>query len=496
MKKLFCLVLSLMLVLSAATAFAAVEYSLPEKWQRQVDANNGITGTVTLNVSGTADWVQLVAPLSGVPLQVRAIHSDELFQYRIYVEDGEEMAGLTQLYGDGETMYLKSDLLPEVLLSLTTGGDVMERLLGSEGTNPSLYSAILNIVNIPETTWEGKWMPALAAYEDSIELWLESYASAPSVKRTESGATVLVRYDVPADAVKEQIKLMWEAVLQDGTLLPMLRTKLTEEQQDAYLNPNLLYYYDQVIDSLALSGNVVLEREMTAKGDIVRTDMTFPLNLAGWQSLRFVQQGTTTTVALAGSEYSLELEMDETVVTPDSSGYRGKVCVTPALQGQQGVAAEFTLVEIRSSSVDEDTRSHDVNTWTLKVQPDAEKSGEGWLAFDPVELYCKLHMHSKSLQYMPVSIELELEAKLKDATAGIMVDIKTRSPWILDNLPTEGARDVSTMPKEELTQMLTDLFFNGITRMVMLNPESVLPAPDAATTTDLAGNQTEAGSEQ
>lgn len=487
MKKLICLVLSLVLALSAATAFAAVEYTLPEKWQRQVEANNGITGTVTLNVSGEADWAQLLAPFNGVPLQVRAIHSDDQFQYRVYVEDGENMAGLTQLYGDGETMYLKSDLLPDVLLSLTTGGDLMDRVWGSEGTNPSLYSVMMEIASISETTWEGKWLPALAAYEDSIELWLESYASAPSVKRTDSGATVLVRYDVPAEAVKEQIKVMWAAVLQDGTLLPMLRTKMTEEQQEAYLNPNLLYYYDQVIDSLALHGNVVLEREMTAKGEIIRTDMIFPLRDGGLESLRFVQQGTATAVTLTGEEFSVVLDMDETVSTPDSSGYRGKVCITPAIQGEKGFAAEFTLVAIRSHSEDEDTRSHDVNTWTLKVSPDAEKTGEGWLAFDPVELYCKLHLHSKSLQYMPVTVELELQTKMKDATAGVVIDIKTRSPWILDNLPTEGARDVTSLTKEELTQMMTDLFFNGITRMVMMNPASVLPEPDAATTTDLAG---------
>lgn len=488
MKKLICLVLSLMLALSAATAFAAVEYTLPEKWQRQVDANNGITGTVTLNVSGEADWAQLLMPFSGVPLQVRAIHADDQFQYRIYVEDGEEMAGLTQLYGDADAVYMSSALLPDVILSLATGGDVTDRLLGSEGTNPSLYSAMMNIANIPETTWENKWLPALSAYEDSIELWLENYASAPSVIRNDSGATVLVRYDVPAEAVKEQIKLLWEAVLQDGTLLPMLRTQMTEEQQEAYLNPNLLYYYDQVIDSLVLEGNIVLEREMTAKGESVRTNMTFPLG-GDWQSLQYAQQGTETQVVLNGKEHSIALEWDETVSTPDSSGYRGKVCITPADKNQQGIAAAFTLVAISSHSVDEDTRSHDVNTWTLKVSPDEEKTGENWLAFDPVEVYCKLHLHSKSLQYMPVTVEVELQAKLKDATAGVVIDIKTRSPWILDDLPTEGARDVAAIPQEELTQMMTDLFFNGITRMVMMNPDSMLTEPGEATTTDLAGTE-------
>ena len=55
MKKLICLLLSVMLVALCTTAMAKVEYTLLEKWQRQVDFGNGIKGTLKVNVDGDAD---------------------------------------------------------------------------------------------------------------------------------------------------------------------------------------------------------------------------------------------------------------------------------------------------------------------------------------------------------------------------------------------------------------------------------------------------------
>lgn len=474
MKKLICLLLCLMLTLTCATAMAKVEYTLMEKWQRQVDFGNGIKGTLKLDVSGQADWARLLAPISDVPMEIRAIHDGDSFQYRMYVEKDEELLGLTQLYGDGQTVYLKSDLLPDTLLCLPTGGDVLNCLAGvTAEESPSLYSAMLNILNVPQTTWEGKWLPALEAYSNAIELWLENYASAPSVLRAEDGsATVLVRYDIPADGLKSQIKALWANVLQDTTLLPLLQGQLNQAQQDAYLNANLQYYYDQVIDGLTLSGNVILEREMTAKGDALRTAMTFPLAQDGWNSLTIRQEDETTSFDVQGTDKQLVLELTETLATGSSTAYQGQVRYVPADKTRQAVAAAFSLVKTQTSTVDEDTRSHDKTLWTLKVEPDAAYTGEGWQDVHPMEITLGLHLHSKSQQSNPVTVEIDATVKLADAEIGIDLDLMTRSKWVMDDLPTEGGVDVTSLPTEELTQKLTDLGLNGLTVVQRLNQEN------------------------
>lgn len=489
MKKLICLVLSVMLVLAALPASAAIEYSLWEKWQRQVDFGNGIKGTLTVDVAGEAEWVKLLAPLSGVPLQIRAIHDGDVFQYRLYAEKGEEMLGLTQLYGDGQAIYLKSDLLPEMLLSLTTGGDVMNRIAGvQEGESPSLYSAVMNIMNVPQTNWEGKWQPALSAYEEAIELWLESYASAPSVKRAEDGsATVLVRYDIPQEALKTQIKALWGNVLADATFLPLLQDQLNQAQQDAYLNPNLKYYYDQVIDALALDGNVVLEREMTAKGEAIRTEMIFPLDVEGWTQLHVKQVDKTTGFDLQGKDKQIVLEMTETDGNADSTAWQGRVRIIPEDKEKKAFAAAFTLVEVKSSSTDEDTRSHDISNWTVDLQPDAEYSGEGWVAFVPTELTARVHLSSKKLQSNAVTFDVDVTAKQAEAEVAVALHLSTRSKYVMDELPTEGAENIATMDEAERTQLFIDLGMNGLTVLQMLNQETVEAAP--AETAEIAATE-------
>lgn len=486
MKKLLCLVMTLALVMSAASAFAAVEYTLEEKWQRQVDFGNGIKGTLNMHVEGEKDWAQLLAPLSDVPMEIRAIHSDKAFQYRVYAEMGEDAVGMTQLYGDDKAVYLHSELMPDMLLTLATDGDVLDRLSGNQqGMTPTLYSAMLNILNVPETTWEGKWQPALSAYETAIELWLESYASAPSVKRDENGsATVLVRYDIPAEAVKAQIKALWGNILMDETLQPLLRGQMNQEQQDAYFNEHEKYYFDQIIDSLALNGNIVLEREMTAKGEALRTDMSFPLDHEGWTNLTVKQLEKTTAVALTGEDKRLEVELEETAATSGSVGYKGKLCYVPG-QAQESLGVAFTLVEVKSSSTDEDTRSHNVSNWTLKVQPDDACTGEGWKTVEPMEITARVHIHSKAMQYNPVTLELEASLNMADARLSAALELRTTSPWVLDELPIEGARDAAALTDEERKQLFTDLGLNALTVMQMVQESRA----DVATTTDLEAVQ-------
>lgn len=483
MKKLTCLLLTLVLLFASTAAMAKVEYTLLEKWQRQVDFGNGIKGTLTINTSGQAAWAQLLAPLADVPIELRAIHDGDTFQYRAYVEKGEELLGLTQLYGDGQTVYLKSDLKPDALLSLPVNGDVLNTLAGvTAEENPSLYSAMLNLLNVPQTTWESKWQEALEPYEAAIELWLDGYASAPSVLRDESGsATVLVRYDLPAEAVKAELKALWGNVLQDATLLPLLQGELNEAQQATYLDANWQYYYDAMIDALPLEGNVVLEREMTAKGDALRTEMTFPLAYDGWTSLSIHQAGDETSLTLVGTDKEVAIAVAQTASGEGFAAYEGTLRYVPADKTQQAVAVTFTLAETKTTAEDEDGRSHDMTNWAITIQPDAEHTGEGWWDVQPMEISLQVHLHSKSQQSNPVTVDIDASVKLPDAQVDVNLYLITRSKWVMDELPTDGAVDVTTLSQEELTQQLADIGLNGLTVIQRMNQESAAEATEEPT---------------
>ena len=490
MKKLISLVLASILTLFAATAFA-VEYTLPEKLQRQIEFGNGLKGTLQVSVEGNGEWVKLFSSMNGAEIQLRGIHKDDSFQYQAYALNGEEQVGLTQLYGDNQTVYLRSELLPDTLLSLSTGGDIVNRLLGGgEDENPTWYSAALNLLTVPATSWEEKWLPVLDKYDGMLEMWLNDFAAEPVVNREkDSASTMTIRYDIPMKDAKAQTKALLEQFLQDEELLTLLRAQTTPAQQAIYLNPNLMFYYEQVIDSFELEGAVSLERELTTKGEMNSTTITLPLpeNAEGWEQVTLEQQKDTNTVTLDGGKASVTLSLEKAFSTGESVAYRGSLRIVPAEEDARALAVAFTATSIHSNTVDDDTRRHDVTTWSISIQPDAEEADEeNIISFEPISLDARIHLHSKQANLNATTLAVDCTAQLPGGTADVAFEIKTASPWVLETLPTAGAVSMETMTQEERIQALTDIALNGLVSLAAMNAVE-LPdeAADAATTTDL-----------
>ena len=472
MKKFLCLALCMALVFASATALAA-EYTLAEKWQRQVAFGNGVKGTINLSVSGEAEWAQLLSPLNGAEIEVRAIQKDGRKQYRLYAVKGEDMVGLTRLFSQDNELFLVSDLLPDVILRLSTGGDLINLLTGGkEGDAPNWYSAALSLMEIPETTWAEKWAPVLARYEKELELWLESFASAPSVKRDGDTATVLARYDIPAEGLKAQMKALWQEMLTDAELQELMQGQLTPEQQQAYLNPGLQGYYDGLIDGLKLDDGVVLEREMTTKGEVVASTVTLPLDRmpGGWTALKLLQHEKETTLRLEGDESSLSLTLSQTVTTANSTAWSGM------LRYEDGndlpLAVDFTLVKIATTSVDADSRSHQVTSWSLKAEQ-SQNAGAECRAFQPFAADLLIHMNSRNAQINPVNLEIGLTVKLEQADMEAKVSLTTHSPWVLDELPVGKEMNLAAMSEAERGQVFADLGRNALVTMMSIKGDAL-----------------------
>lgn len=472
MKKFLCLALCMALVFASATALAA-EYTLAEKWQRQVAFGNGVKGTINLSVSGEAEWAQLLSPLNGAEIEVRAIQKDGRKQYRLYAVKGEDMVGLTRLFSQDNELFLVSDLLPDVILCLSTGGDLINLLTGGkEGDAPNWYSAALSLMEIPETTWAEKWAPVLARYEKELELWLESFASAPSVKRDGDTATVLARYDIPAEGLKAQMKALWQEMLTDAELQELMQGQLTPEQQQAYLNPGLQGYYDGLIDGLKLDDGVVLEREMTTKGEVVASTVTLPLDRmpGGWTALKLLQHEKETTLRLEGDESSLSLTLSQTVTTANSTAWSGM------LRYEDGndlpLAVDFTLVKIATTSVDADSRSHQVTSWSLKAEQ-SQNAGAECRAFQPFAADLLIHMNSRNAQINPVNLEIGLTVKLEQADMEAKVSLTTHSPWVLDELPVGKEMNLAAMSEAERGQVFADLGRNALVTMMSIKGDAL-----------------------
>lgn len=445
LKALLGLVLCLAMGFSAIPAMA-LEYTLPEKLVKQLTYGSGLKGTVTLQAAGTDPWVQPMATMSDLTVEVRGIATDGDYQYRFYVPDGETQKAVTTVFGNGEAAHLASELLPGLVLEMPIQGDVMNTLLGTTGEqNPVWYAAAVNLLNVPDAVWEAEWLPLLARYETEMELWLKDFASAPSVVREDKGeTTMLVSYEVPAEAVKKQMATLLGMVLQDTQLLTLLSTQVSEPQMGAYLQPTLLPYYEELIAGIPLTGAITLQRRMTTRGEPVSTSIALPLpeNKDGWQTLRLEQVGNQTIALLEGVGLKLEVVFDETTTTADTMNWTGIITYLPADKEQKAVSATFSLNRIHSTSVDNDTREHDVNTYELALNPDTTRMEANGLTamdcmdFTPMTARVKVHYHSKNAPTSPTTLEITADFAMGSSSVSVDASFKTASPWVMEPNPT------------------------------------------------------------
>ena len=395
-------------LLLGGTALAAKEddYTLPELLYQQFAVQDyPIRGSVAVTASGTASWLDFLLPLTASTLHVRLLNLEDSddFQYQVFSQDDSgNQQGLTQLYRVGDTLYLRTDVLSDVLLSMP--------LAESAKSNPSFYSVLAEMMAQPDILWESMWQPALEEYLNELELWLADYAAEPDTM-TENGELVMrVSYVIPADDVKEQTKLMWKQALYDETLLTLLRPMMTEEQQAAYLNPALGYFYDACIDALPLSGDLRLSRKFSARGDTLSVAVALPLpqNAWGYTTLTFRQEGSTTALVLNSATQTLTFSMAS--ADGNQNAITGSISSVPAafVTDAKTLQAKFTLTSQHSETQDSDGTRHDDSAWTLTIEPDTDGAEAADLVtFEPITAELSLQYSTESREGAPIQLRAD-----------------------------------------------------------------------------------------
>lgn len=495
MKKLTCLVLCLVLALTSTAAFAR-EYTMSEKLMRQLEKGSGLKGTVILEASGEAEWVKLLAPISGLPMELRSIGKEtgDVFYHQLFALEGETQHDLLTAYSDGAKLLLTSGLLPGTAVTMDTAGDAVGALLsGGTDKNPNWYSALANIAAIPADTWEADWAPRLEPYYQAIELWLSGFAAAPSVMHTDKGETrMLIRYEVPVKALKKEMTTLLQQVLNDNALLALVREQLTDAQRQTYLHPDLMWYYTEVINAIPVEGSAVLEREITIVGDVVRTKLIFPMGGVGsWHTLLLEQEDGESSLSLQGTEMTLQLVLKAAKESAESASWQGVIRMIPAetTLEKRAVSASFDVKKFIATSVDNDTREHVIENWEITLAPDLthleenDPARSAFLDFEPVTAKAKIHFHSKNAQTSPTTLEADAELKLKDAALSVRVNVKSAAPWAIPSVEVGEGEDLMAMTAERRAELLGNLLAAAAPLTQRLTaPEE---AADPATTTDL-----------
>ncbi len=529
MKRFLCLMLCLLL---AAPAALADTYTPTRLFRQQfVTGGNGLRGTVAITASGVADWLQLIMPFAGTKLQVRIIGErqggesalvtdDDDWQVKIWAKDAQDgQHGLTYLYGGPEALYMKSDLLPDTLLTLPvknlhplyqltdaqflpmlTALDPMGLMSADNGGNTTAWSALLDVAAISGEEWEARWWPVLEKYATLVDMWLAGYASPTVVSGNAGSMTLRTSYEIPADAIKAQTKYVIGLMLVDGDLQNLLDPYLTDEQHSLYLNPAMLWFYEHCIDVAPLSGSVLLEREMTMMGETTALGISLPLPtlpqelttglseilcgiyglpegdlFAGMERISIRQAGEDMSVSLSGAQRTISLILDERAENAESVQCSGFLRITPAVGSSEApLSAAFAYRTSQRIWEDEDYSTHEDFTWAIETAPDEsvisedDPFGSTYVEFAPLSLSASVGFIKKDKEGAPVQLNIDLAAVLADAEVTVDANLRTAERWNHEVLPVTGAENLTVMSDARREELRTMFVTNALQTMTQL----------------------------
>lgn len=497
MKRVICLLLALMMLMMTLGVSAEKYSSEPEKLMLQFRKGSGLKGTFSLNAAGTAEWASKLSSMNGTLLQLRFLDEKANgFQYRIYAETDEGMVATTEAVGDGTTAYITSDFLMGKTYTMPAKDGLISAFLDLMAGKPNWYTLVTNLLMIRPADWTNEWEPQLALFESALETWLAPYLMPETV--TGEGETLIIsHYTIPTADVKAQLSVMLDALMNNPTLMELLTQQADQGQISLYLQPQYLLWYQQIVESMPMEGDVVLERTQSVKGEVKDFSLSFPVGSNAYG---------LTEVLIENSDHKDEYTaiFEDKTLFLSAEKHDDVIAGVFRLIRREGesISVSYTLTSTVKTYVDSSNRNHEEGEYVLSAEPDLSHldllspERETYADFGTLNATLTTSFYSKSSDTTPVTASISLDLTLDDNSVQSVLTLKSASPWRLPEAPEGPYTDLAAMTAEERSALLADWFNNGLAAMKLLQPEADENAPEemlspAETEEEAAGGEAE-----
>lgn len=547
MKRILCLALCLMLTIPCVLAETAD--TLPKLFMRQLSGGNGngARGYISIKASGVAEWLDMLLPFTASDIQIRAIGEkqgeasdtvtdDDDWQVKFYVKDdqGAEKS-VSWLYGDPAGVYFQSELIPDTRLAIPVEDvhllyqlfrgdfadlffafDPMNLMSPGANGNASAYKAVADVLEIPEDEWQQKWLPVLEKYFLQLDLWMAGFSEATVANTEDGGLTMSTAYKIPAGELKDEAKYIIGQMLYDNDLQSLLIPLVTMEQRITYLNPQMVYFYEACIDAMELKGDIILSREMSALGEVVKTTLELPLPklpetltkdtgivlknalelpyadlLSDVNRISITQEGKMRSVVLSAEERTVTVAAEASMNDAGAQTMAGIISIVPS-QGKDEMAysAAFSCGYSHQIWQDEKYLDHDTTSFSLQIEPDMVTVENG---FQPVGIEFSVdYRHNPYKPEGPAQVNINVKAQMPDATVDAEVVLRITTQMHMEDLPKTGSKDISMMRADERAALLHEFVNNAMDAMSALyEMEADEPGTETVADTPAAPEQTD-----
>lgn len=460
----------MMLVMISAESLAAVDYTLQEKMQKQLDSGSGLKGTLQLHGEGNDPFILSLQPFQDVELQFRGMRTGEQGHYYFYqAGDDESQKGLTEIFDDGSSLFFRSDFLPGEVIRFPALAALADAMLPSRGGNPSIASAAVRWIQTGKAQQEALLNPVLEILEKQLEVWLARYAEASEVKTTESGTSAVeLSYSIPMDDFRQEIVSLMNILQNSAEGKALMDQIFSEEQKGLFENQNLGYYFLDALSALNNEYDINYTSTISTLGVQLSSSLELPLDESsmGFKSLLIEDKNGLISYTLRNDEQVITLLMGRDYDWSQIDSASAWVIMRPNPNGEETEKGLYHAIrlELQHSSektTDEESRDHERTVWKLTAERDVSRLPEGedeknYPEELPLSAELNLHYFSRYSQSSPTTLEYSLSIIREDFLISGNGQMKTSSPWVFSPFSTEGAREFTTFSANELTVKIAE----------------------------------------
>ncbi len=448
MKKIISILLCILLL----PAVQAMEVTLPQKMEVQLDSGSGFRADYSLYVGASDEEEKKL--LSG---EYTYINDGVTEEYALYDADGGLLIKSNQSL-DGLFLYLNA----EVLHIVDDGKRINQQLLSVLSKYVHLPATLQTVFSVLGYRHEYQMETPLLAkerrdqvaallesgleqYKSDIDLWLQNYLTSKNNSVLNDGSQALgMEFVVPLADVKSYLKNLIYTISQDAFLVEALQESMPYDLSSLLLFFSEQSFIDMAVDALPLAGDISLGRTFSLKGKPISTYVKLPFFDAKGGSFDF--EYATDTDALTGKEVQkfqlrneeFNLSIDFSAVSKgDATEYTGTLQIKNQ-DAAQSHALEFTVNKKESVYVDSEGKNNQDFSLTADIHNDRAflESNADYSAIDELKINFSQKFNSGVAKNTSTRVQTELSIANTDKKQSfeLTVNGKTSAPWPVEKL--------------------------------------------------------------
>ena len=529
-----CLMVAMLLTGALAETVNTVDYTVAEKFLKQLQVGSGFTGTLTAELTAVAgregEAVTTPDPLSFDFSYINVwadttTQTDAENRITLALMNGDEALSSAELSVRDGVLYAQSALLGDGWYRLDVSNAVQVKptqegaanaltqtanTLLSESGMPGLATFAATVLSGLNQMDTAQMETSLETYTTKIDLWIEAYRQKAVLGKTADGTTTMqVDYQIPATAIKSQLKQLLMDLLADTQLLPIIKAALPEAVAKQYLDPQMQAYYFYTVDELPLNGDLLISRTVSLMGETLALSMSLPLYDSEGGAITVRYERTKGEGDLP-DQNSIELLSDAMQVKADyqtyntltgTTVYQGTLLRKPlglatfevdaattlATEAQKTFSAVFTLSHLESVGTDEEGKDTQTSQLALTLTPEYtpdtpdddatvpnEQQSQQYIVFDPLDVKLDTTFTSGQAKSASTAVDITLSISGERMAQSLTLQLsgKTRGKWTPQAISTTDTIAVETMAEADLQSLLVQA---GLKAGVLLLPYISLP---------------------